>query len=556
MCREALRASRSFRVLADGGTLGHDGVGHQGVRSAHGALATSVPGQRLSPFGPADGVQLRVTDMVDLHMTEIDELLQSPSSRLIVARSGTGKSAFMNRVHGCLREAGEIATAEEIQRGHPGLEELTRIGERWQPPACTDLWGDIWRAAILRSYTSQVLCGVTLRGIDDIDGFAFRHTWRDVLRDCADCTTPVNVFSQVREIVGNLDSESAFRGYLESEKWASFAAELAVLIGQQARSACLLIDIEDDMTAEVPGPWAYCQRGLLKAITWLRHSPLAGHLSVLATSREQHYATLMSVESDIKIRDSVLLLDFDERDTVHYLYEMIKEIDSREAVAPQAGGLSRLVDTGPLENIVRGCEEDPTAYLTRHTRSQPRDIVVLGNELAQRQRRAGKGKPLQHDEVRRSVRGCARLFGNEQLKTCALLLSAGMSREDVAAEYLLSTSGTPGGYENPTVRARLDRTIEGIGRDRFGPRTLQSIRIKATGEFASDVIEALWRSGLLGYTSPEFPPGHAAFFSLRVSRPEIPASGEYAFHPCLIDALMLTPGGQTDLPTTPIADPA
>ncbi len=508
----------------------------------------------LSPFGPADGAQLRPFDMVDLYAEELEGLTVAPASRLIVARSGAGKSCFVKRVHARILQDDRVASSAEIQRGQPAVAELVAIGERWPAPVRSELWSYVWRAAILRSFASHVLCGDELRQLDDVDGLGFRSTWTQVLRDCAACTTPVNVFSQIREIVANMGSEMEFRAYLRSDKWELFGRDLAKML-EASRPACLIIDLDDEMTAEVPGPWVSCQRGLLRAVDWLNRGPLAGLLIIVATSREQHYAALLGTDKGFALRDSILLLDVDESDTAAYLDRMLSLIDTREGGDLGNCGLARLVDCTPIENVARRRHEDVKAYMVRHTRSLPRDIVVLGNELARRRAQTGEGEPLDHKEVRRSVRGCARLFGGEQLATCAMLLAAGMSPEDVVAEYMQSYFATPGGYDNPTVRVRLSRVISGIGVDRFSRDVLERARVDSTGEFPDDVVEALWRCGLLGYTSPDFPVGHVAFFSLRTSGTEIPDSTEYAFHPCLIDALMLDHGGPSRPPTTPIADP-
>jgi hypothetical protein len=509
----------------------------------------------ISPFGPSDGAQLREFDMVELHATELVELLSSRRSRLVVARSGAGKSCVIKRAHARLHADPGYRVCEEIQRGQPAIAELVAIGERWTSSVRAELWAWIWKAAILRSYASHAMCGSALRQFDEIDGLGFRTTWQNLLRDCAQCTAPVSVFSQIRDIVSNVGSEASFRAYLQNDRWAVLAEDLAKLL-ERTGTACMIIDLDDDMTAEIPGPWLSCQRGLLGAIHLLNRSPLCGHLTIVATSREQHYTSLVSADKSLMLRDSVLLLDLDEDDTAKYFERMLALIDLREGDLAGRRGLARYVAGARIDNVERGCDEDVDAYLLRHTRSLARDVVVLGNELAKRLARQGGVAPLKDKDVRSVVRGCARLFGNEQLAMCALLLASAMSPEDTVAEYLQSTYATPGGYENPTLRIRLDNVISAIGVDRFPRELLERTRIETTGEFPFDVIEALWRSGLLGYVSPEFQPGHVAFYSLRSSNTEIPHSEEYALHPCLIDALMLDHGGADHPPTTPIADPA
>ena len=507
----------------------------------------------LSPFGPTDGGQLREFNMVELYGEEldrIDELVDAPRSQLIVARRGAGRTCFAKQLHTRLRDSPSVATCESIQAGRPQVIELEKVGEQRSAAIRGELWKLIWHAALLRSLTSNLLNGDGLRLLDDADGALLRLTWAELLGSCGQSMMPLDVFSQIKAILDDEErGATSLEAYLRHSDWAQFEAQLAATLDGE-RTACLVIDLDDDVTFASLASWMSCQQGLLRAIAELNAGPLGNSVMVLATSREAHYTWLPGTEKTLKLRENVWLLDLDETDTADYLDRMLIAISRWADASMWHGALRALMDDDPIDNVVRDCVERVRSYVIRHTRSLPRDIVVAGNELAHRRR----NQPFDYEDVRRAVRGCARAFGEEQVAACAQALMANMSAEDTTAEYLQSCFATPGGYENPTLASRLHRVISDIGVDRFSRERLEQVRVRTTGEFPHDVADALWRGGLLGYTQSDLPRGHVVFYALRVSSSELPNSREYAFHPCLIDSAGLDPVGSSHPPTTPIAE--
>jgi hypothetical protein len=189
-----------------------------------------------------------------------------------------------------------------------------------------------------------------------------------------------------------------------------------------------------------------------------------------------------------------------------------------------------------------GSRERIEDYLIRHTRLIPRDVVSLGNELAEevlRQKRAGRDRVPEAD-LKRIVARCAKRFGDSQLAQCANHVSSDLMPLGAAAHtyselYTSTQSYMEGVLEEMRSILRL------IGAVRFPRSDLEGLREIANPHFdgATDLGSVLWLNGLLGYVDVR---GKESFYTLgEIEELRLPSDVDtYVVHPCLASSVGLS----------------
>lgn len=509
----------------------------------------------LPPFGSPDGSHLPESDILGLHDGVLAPLLKSPRSRVIVARSGAGKTCFLRRVRMEMTKRAHGALVTDIQTSAPASADVAGIDSRFARGQQSVVWAQIWRAAIVRSFATEVMCAPERYGLTDLDELALRHSFSGLLRRAEECFAPKTVWSQVHAIVDKTRTGSELRAYLDQDAWGDLERHLITIL-EQSGPVVLPIDLLDEYVSHMPRAWTACQHGLLAAVDGLQASEFGRWLHVFVTTREHHFIQLTHEDPRSALREHVLALEVNEEEAKAFCVEKVRQTGRGAASGSVPGGaMTTLLGFNEIDNPDRGCTEPALDYLVRHTRSLPRDIVVLGNDLLRNQRPDTPTQaPLDEEWVRKVVRGCARLYGQEQLNACARQLAITLSQEDAASEHIMSTTSTPGGADHPRLRQRLERFIDSIGRERVGRAELEHAREGARDEFAIDVLDVLWHNSLLGHVPASGDPARPFFFSLRSSDTTLPDSPEYVFHPCLIDTIGLDHGGPGSNPIVPVIE--
>lgn len=490
----------------------------------------------LVPFGPADGGRLKPGDVVALHDDTLRSILDEPGSRVIAGRSGVGKTALLRRICAGLEEEDRIATPERVQVARPVDIEVSPIAAMFDERGQSEIWSKIWFAAVLRSFATGVMCRPQVYALTEYDELELRNSYPELLHSSADCYAPRAIWAEAAAIVNGASSAAELIAYLQQPSWARLQAQVLQIL-EASRPVAFLLDLDDHYIAAVPG-WVPCQHGLVRAVAELDNSPLGRFLHLVATTREQQYVALFDEGSNIDLKRHVVVVETDERDVASFCLRKLERLQGQQANGNGDALMASLVGFSHIENAARGCDEPIIQYFVRHTRAQPRDMVVLGTEVAAAARRPHRREG--QAAVRNIVRGCARLYGNEQLEACAQQLGAASPPGE---------AGDPAAYV-----AQLEEFIREIGSDVFSDRTLHRARYYAGEDLLIDPARLLWQNRLLGYVQDDHDDGRAFFFSVGASATAVPDSRRYVFHPCLIDRLGLDHGGPGSAPVRPVAE--
>jgi hypothetical protein len=464
------------------------------------------------------------------------------SVRVIVGKKGAGKTLYLRRLH-AFAVAEPSLYADDIQQTYPKTDEVVKVSNWYHGSIVVEKWMAIWKAAILRSVVSHLLCGRRLV----YDGPDYESALRsDYTRLYPEFREPHSIYSQVREIINHRSHTSPDRldRYLADAQWE----ELEYRLGQillRCPPMCFYIDAIDEEFRHAPMYWLMCQKGLFyQVLRLLSDARIGGRLHITICVRDIVYSSTQATEHGTRYAETQYIhtLDWDREAIRHFLHEKLARLPR-----PQPANVADWLGTAEVRNgrRPRGVE-DVEAYLLRHTRLIPRDIIVLGNmlciEIAQRKSR------LTDAEIRAVVRRAARKFGDEQIAACANHIASDlMPRQAAELGYAdIYTGQDADGFEGGDAYQKgladdLRGMLATLRTDRFGRGKFEQFAEIATEHFSgkADPISALWQNGLIGYIDGRVADGPVVFYAAgHEDGLRLPTGKRgYALHPIVVDCI-------------------
>ncbi|HZV72362.1 MAG TPA: hypothetical protein VFF79_01485 [Conexibacter sp.] len=508
------------------------------------------------PFGPPDGQRANLTSLnhhfipfsgggiahSGLGMDGRDR-----SVRVIVGRKGAGKTLYLRRLAAyAARDASLYAYG--TQHDPPRTSDILKVCDWYHDAIAVEKWMGIWKAAILRSLVSHVQNSDRLQLTPEFE-LELHSTFESL---CGRFTVPQSVYSQLGYIIHTHNSAKSLDGYVADARWDTLEYKLAESL-KGSPPVCFYIDAIDEEFRRAPRHWLLCQKGLFSQVMrFLANDRLGGRLHLVICILDHVYSATQQTEHASRYVETpyIRMLDWNRSSIRYFLQEKLRALDARWMADPDDHTAAGWLGIDKIHNPVRRLDEDIEAYLLRHTRLLPRDVVVLGNKLCTEMARrtvAGDG-PLDDAAVRRVVRRTARTFGNEQLVICANQLAADLMPRQ-AAELGFDNIYTgqdgekhEGGFAY--IEGLLDllrELLDGIRVDRFGPDPMRSLKARIEQKLpeSCDVLSVLWQNGLLGYTEGGVLEGQPFFYhATEDDRLRMPARKTgYVLHPILIDSL-------------------
>ena len=184
-------------------------------------------------------------------------------------------------------------------------------------------------------------------------------------------------------------------------------------------------------------------------------------------------------------------------------------------------------------------------YILRHTRLLPRDIIVLGNSLAEiKLLKEQHGNLNVENEIRKRVSRCAKKFGNELLQICAnQIINNEMPGDAGKKEY--SEVYTSINEYTESISSIIKEILYDMGKDKFTWEELKQIQEIAKNKIGtnSKILDVLWQNRGLGYIE-DSPNGKIENFFIDEEFEEflLPKKKEmYVLRSCLIDACGIKP---------------
>jgi len=528
------------------------------------STSTIEPG----PFGEADAAD---ADLDSLHFVPFlsGSLATQPSdrrARILIGRKGSGKTLYLRRLHAAASTENSLfALQRETQP--PATSHIMLVYDLFDRAGeLQEAWPRIWWRALLRSVASSMLfdARVSRRRTSTFSGEEYEFQQKKLAKSIKilglSNENPVSVCSQVTSIIVDQRNRGKLDNYLNSALWQD-VEHLISTISSHLPPLCLYIDNLDEEFQLAPKHWRACQEGLFRCVMSAQGDPrFSNKLHVHVTLRDSVYSSILrSPHLTRYMQDkSIRYLAWNAGSALHFLNTKIQTLPAVYCFdgAQKPTNLQEWLGVEQVFNHGRGIHEDLDVYLLRHTRLLPRDIIILGNFLANKvaRFRQMEFRKLPEDDIRSIVRRCAKLFGKEQLQISAEYLSSYHIPKGAAThefeEIYLSDSHVQ------TWSVVVAEMLREYQVDRICWTDLEAgLKERLPeGVVASSLLNCLWWSGLIGYVeSQDRDERHVFYTDENLLQFEFPkAKGVYVFHPSMIDYLRLAPSGH--VPVVPFGE--
>lgn len=352
---------------------------------------------------------------------------------------------------------------------------------------------------------------------------------------------PRGVYVEAQAIIGSVVTRERLARDLRRPEWADLEETVGDIL-PHLPPICFYLDSVDEKFGSAPLYWLQCQMGLLKQVLRLLDHPRFGNrLHIVVSIRDLVRSSLMRGEHAMRFRRApyIRVLDWDHGAIRYFLGEKLRRLADKPHLLmnPEESGVRGWLGRDRLYNPARGVDEKLEDYLLRHTRLIPRDVVQLGNRLAEEieeAKLAGKTE-LDDDAIRRAVSEISKELAEEQIAVSTNHIVSDITprhaQRDQTADFFTSNLYARG------VEDELCKLIADVGTDRFPMSRLQEA-LAGAGEFLKshpNPLDVLWQNGLLGYDPPGDERRHSHFYGAHdIADFQLPLDFEsYVFHPML-----------------------
>jgi hypothetical protein len=524
----------------------------------HDAEVVSREELEAEPFGNPDGSRADIGDLlrefVDFNDASFGGLATAASdrrARVLVGKTGTGKTVYLRRAHADASKDNSMYTAS-IQQEVPDTQQIMRLSDLYPNRAFQlETWTSLWTRSILASVVSHVLCEPELRSQVGHQHLEQLETTYGELVGRPRSALAVHV--QLGGLLARHSSAKRLDAHLRDTRWAELR-EIARRALSTLKPICMYIDGLDEHFAVAPMYWVPCQEGLFQAVMrFLRDPDWGNRVHIVVCIRDVVLSSALTGEHAERLRNEphIRILEWDYRAIQRLLTQKLRHLPDRfwlkEPEGPFGRTLETWLDRSEIHNEVRNVDEPVEDYLFRHTRLIPRDIVQLGNDLARvilRARAAGKTR-LGDDAIRQVVARSSAYFGDQQLEVSANHVASDMVPPYAATHQYADFFGAKSPYAR-TISDTLRKFVRGLSSDRFTWEQLQAAAGAAEEKLEgdTDIGQVMWQNGLLGYDCNQPGADFAHFYSAVEGSFRLPeGKATYVFHPCLVDAVDLAPQG-------------
>ncbi|WP_127900552.1 P-loop ATPase, Sll1717 family [Solirhodobacter olei] len=514
------------------------------------------------PFGDPDGARAELVDIMDGFVGfgghpgwgGIATRADDRTVRVIVGKKGSGKTVYLRRLQVSTR-AEESVFSQTIQTDIPSTAQILRFCEICQGEQVTEKWSELWRVSILASLLSLILHKgyfapyVTQKQRDEL-----AQKYRGILPDGAVVHTAYNI---IGFYISTIATQARYDEFINRSVWLQLRHELSELM-KTTPPVFYYLDAVDEEFAHAPMEWHQCQKGLFDAVMRMLRGqgPLANRFHVAICIRDMVLSSVLRTEHASRYRGAphICKLNWDTKRIKFFFQRKIEKLDERYFDQPAGDrNVENFLSLSKIRNVERGIDEDIVNYIIRHTRFLPRDIVELGNNLANAKitaRENGISDSNSWQEViRKLVSRAARSFANEQLTICANQL-ASHDRPEFSARHDYHELYTSGQEYISAKSSYLKEVIKMIGAEAFDRDALNEARTAISADLPRDVdvMSILWQNGLVGCKHKEDQIGYS-FFNLD-DREDflIPDDAiSFAFHSCVRDAVPLGISGESPI---------
>lgn len=502
---------------------------------------------KKNAFGNPDGSRTEITDMM-LEFVAFDNKYFSSGvafpddmkTRVIVGPKGSGKTVYLRRMRAILKENPSIYV-NEIEQELPSTDLVIRFGQCFSEIEITEKWMYVWKFAIIRSVISNILKNQEWNQEVSTADMEKILEYQKVI--FPKYNVPMTIYSEVRNILSSYHTRNMFNEYAEKKEWD----EIEVIVGDILKTLppiYYFIDSVDEEFAHAPMYWLRCQKGLFYRVMRLLRKGIYGNkLHVVISIRDNVMASVCESEHHTRYmnEEHVKLLKWDYS-TIQYFFE--SKIQSLKSCyflfEGEEKNIKNWLGLEQIHNNHRNIDEPIMQYILRHTRLLPRDIVIIGNSLAEfKQIKCTSSKFDISKFIRKKVSECAKTFGNELLQICANQINNNEMPKGAAEKEYSEVYTSVKEYKESTAQKVKNILIQ-LDSDKLSWEKIVSLENEAKKQLGENnkMFDVLWQNGGIGYI--EIGPNGCEEIFFNEEYPEFllpKRKKKYILRSCLIDAV-------------------
>ncbi len=501
----------------------------------------------INAFGNPDGSRTEITNMMEEFIVFDKKYFSSGvatpndmKTRVIVGAKGSGKTVYLRRMQALLKSKPSVYV-NEIEQELPSTDLVVKFGQSFSEAEITEKWMYVWKFAILRSVISNILKNEEWnQDVSDADKKLLKE-YEEVM--FPKYKVPKTIYAEARSILSQYYTKNTFNEFSAKPEWD----ELETIVGKILKTLpeiYFFIDSVDEEYAHAPMYWLRCQKGLFyRVMRLLRKNVYGNKLHVVISIRDNVMASVCESEHRTRyINEShVKILKWDYN-TIKYFFEskIANLKDCYFIKENQEKVLFNWLGMDVLHNIYRDIDESLIQYILRHTRLLPRDIVIIGNSLAEIKRMVSDSPNIDISTIiRKKVGESAKTFGNELLQICANQINNNEMPKDAANKEYSEVYTSIKEYKESTSQ-KIKEVLLQFNTDKLTWEQIVALEEKAQHVIGENckLCDVLWQNGGLGYFE-EGPNGvNEVFFNQEYPEFLLPKNKSwYLLRSCIIDAV-------------------
>lgn len=469
---------------------------------------------KQNPFGNPDGARANLQEIEYSFITDFpfgvqinkcqDELL---NKRVIVGAKGSGKTVYLRKIQSILKEKQEehrtgIYVDEVIDQNMNCTERVIAFCDFYQKMTLSEKWGKAWKVAILLSlahkflYDPKLVPYLSQEHKSEIEktlkpiSLKFKATF-SVYQFMSSILTTENTVNKMDKLINNMC-------------W-DYLYNIIKIILRTSPEIYIFLDAIDLEYEHAPLHWLNCQKGLFYALmAFLQDNIYGEKLHLIMSLRDNVFTSILRSEHSTKFskESHVFSLDWDERNIKEFLKQKIAKLNDCYFLAldEQKRDIVSWLGVEEIENE-RNEKEKVIDFIIRHTRSVPRDIINVCNELAKLHAEVENNKAtIIGDWIKSVVLKESSSIGDELLTICAKNIKVNTIPRS-AAQYGLTEYYTSDEYYKESTFTKLCTILGKYKDDIITPQIIHLINEEAKNRFNVEVhlSDILWQNGALGY---------------------------------------------------------
>lgn len=393
---------------------------------------------KTGPFGNPDASRASaLEDYISVPGASLDlREAKKLHQRVIIGKKGAGKTFYLKTLQRTIQssqlewyvwvETNRLQSnfvqelTKDARARHAGL--LAKgflIDSRTQS---REFWVSCWEKALIYCAYRIIVSNVDesqLRGHDALDEIA------PFIKRFVKTSSPITAIKSIAKACSQSTSEML--RLFNDPAW-DILYEFANKNVDQMRPIAIFIDAIDDHFDAAPDAWLDCQHGLFRVIfSFLNKADaLSNRFHVIATLREVAFSSLRTSEHAVRyLTDShVAYITWNEQAAHEFFRQKLTALvgsgDLQLSEAESVNPVIRWLGFDKIENGATKREEWVSDYILRHTRLLPRDIVLMGNEIAaQVEVRLSQGRKFSAGKLRQTVSATARQLAADSVYNSA-----------------------------------------------------------------------------------------------------------------------------------------